>query len=252
MCDFEATTRCRLTLKLNQEVREFTSTIGSQVQTIKTTFIIGPSITAAARIGLTTEPPSSSSSGSRTTPSPGVVSSTTNRPSGSGGTESLANGTAESQTSSSLSGAQIAGIVVAGFVVGLSAAAALIILGYRKRRKSRQQRSDGDAAGTNHDRKEMGGTGDCVEMGGGRHHAELDAKGDVVEMVGVELHHELIGGYEKHGISELQGSPPGGPLLEGEALVSPPVSPLVSPLFDRDGEENSGEKGEVKQVNGRF
>jgi len=194
MCDYETTTRCRLTLKLNEEVRVLMRTIGSVVQTIITTSIIGPSVTAAGRIGLTTELLT-------------MVTSTSVIGAGPPLSDARNADIADGSGNGSLTGSQVGGIVggAVGCVILVSSAVAFIVIRKKKRRSQRQGSVEGDGAEAFGFRKqEIDGKG--LEFIDGCH-VELDVKIDAVEVQGVELHHELAGGYGAHGISELEGSP---------------------------------------------
>lgn len=177
-CDTNNSTRCRLTLKLNEQTEVITTTSGSRTSVYTTTSIVGPSVTAAGRIAMTS--PADSSGG----------------------------GSSNSNASAGLTGSQVGGIA-AGVVGGTLLLASATWFTMAKKRKEKIQGSGDDGEDANaFEKQELDGEGlKHYELVTDHHRIELDAKDGLTEVQGGRLDHELPGGYETHGVSELEGLP---------------------------------------------
>ncbi|KAK3362494.1 hypothetical protein B0T25DRAFT_626918 [Lasiosphaeria hispida] len=185
--------QCRLTLKLNEETETITTTNSDGAFEVKTTtFVVGPSVTAADRIlqaAITTS--------TKATSDPPATGPAAQTDSGSGG----------------LTGGQVGGIVggVVGSVLLLAAAAAGVFVLVRLRKRGQAGlKADGSSSGTgghSEDHELDAYLSEKLELDVDVQRLELGSESAHVEMQGTRLEHELVGGYETHGVSELHGTP---------------------------------------------
>ncbi|KAK4449668.1 hypothetical protein QBC34DRAFT_380125 [Podospora aff. communis PSN243] len=179
LCDHTVTTQCRLTLKLNERTEVVTTTSGPVTGVYTTTFIEGPSLTAAHRIATAT-----------TDPNPGQM---VVLPGGASLTP--------------LQQAGIAGGSVAGFLVLVGASA--WIFWARKRRELSLRGRGNEEAGFDDEKKEEGDDVTRHELVG-HCTVEMDVESPAAELQAARMDHEL----GAHEIAEMEGSTPDPPQCE--------------------------------------
>jgi hypothetical protein len=113
---------------------------------------------------------------------------------------------------------------VGGIIGGVLGAALLVLAGIVILiRRIRQRRFGAESPESRFEKAELDGQSKDIASGYQttqlhgkvRQFVEMSSQTGPVELVGKDLHHELVGGYEAHGTSELHGAVPYSPLDMG-------------------------------------